>query len=129
MSSRALWAISLPLALLSWVGLLFATGALNPAFMAAVVGVALLLSLAVTGTTAPVIWIVARQLHLPAVGENPAVALRIAAWLGLWLGVIVALRLARLFDWVIVLTLAAVLGLAETFLQQLTRTRREPERR
>jgi hypothetical protein len=66
---------------------------------------------------------------LPAVGENPAVALRIAAWLGLWLGVIVALRLARLFDWVIVLTLAAVLGLAETFLQQLTRTRREPERR
>jgi hypothetical protein len=124
MSPRALWAISLPLALLSWVGLLFATGALNPAFMAAVVVVALLLGLAVTGTTAPVVWVVARQLHLPAAGESPAVALRIAAWIGLWIAAVVALRLARGFDWVIVLTLAAVLGLAETFLQQIERARR-----
>jgi hypothetical protein len=37
--------------------------------------------------------------------------------------VVVALRLARLLDWVIVLTLAAVLGLVETFLQQVERVK------
>jgi hypothetical protein len=116
-----LWAISLPAAVIGWVALLLVTGAMSPSSVIAWVIAAVLLTLAVTMTVAPLVWVIAHRLRLPGAGASPAVALRTAAWIGLWVAVVVSLRLARAFDWVIVLTLAAVLGLAETFLQQMER--------
>ncbi len=124
MSSRVLWIISLPLALLGWAGLVFATGAMLPSSTAALIVVTALLALALTMTAAPLVWLVARRFAPTGVGGSPAVALRIAGWIGLWGAAVVGLRLARAFDWVVLLTLAAVLGLAETFLQQVERTRK-----
>ncbi len=124
MSSRMLWAISLPLALLGWAGLVFVTGAMLPSSTAALIVVPVLLALALTMTAAPLVWLVARRFAPTGVGGSPAVALRIAGWIGLWGAAVVGLRLARAFDWVVLLTLAAVLGLAETFLQQVERTRK-----
>ncbi len=124
MSSRMLWAISLPLALLGWAGLVFVTGAMLPSSTAALIVVTALLALALTMTAAPLVWLVARRFAPTGVGGSPAVALRIAGWIGLWGAAVVGLRLARAFDWVVLLTLAAVLGLAETFLQQVERTRK-----
>ncbi|MCX6032384.1 MAG: hypothetical protein NT169_24220 [Chloroflexi bacterium] len=122
MSSKMLWAISLPAAIIGWMVLLLTTGAVPPSSAVAWAIAAVLLTLAVTMTAAPLVWVIAHRLRLPGAGTSPAVALRIAAWIGLWAAMVVSLRLARAFDWVVVLTLAAVLGLAETFLQQVERT-------
>jgi hypothetical protein len=122
MSGRALWALSLPLALLAWVGILFFTGALPPtsttegAFL-------FLLALAMTMTSAPFVWLVARRLHISGAGERPALALRVGFWIGLWTAGCVGLRFAGFFNWAIALTFAAILGLLETFLQQVARQR------
>ena len=118
-----LWAISIPLALLGWAGLVFATGALPPSQTGALIVVPVLLALAMTMTAAPLVWLAARRFAPTGAGSSPAIALRIAGWIGLWGAVVVGLRLADAFDWVVVLTLAAVLGLVETFLQQVERTR------
>jgi len=123
MSPRMLWAISLPAAAIGWAALFLLTGAARPTSAPAWISAAALFGLAVTMTAAPLVWTIAHRLRWPAVGETPAVALRVAAWGGLWFAVVVALRLARLLDWVIVLTLAAVLGLVETFLQQVERVK------
>jgi hypothetical protein len=83
-----------------------------------------LLILAVTMTAAPGVWVLARVLRLPGTGERPGLALRAAAWVGLWVAISVGLQLNGYFNWVPVLTLAVVLGLVEAFLLQTGRQRR-----
>jgi len=124
MSSRALWALSLPLAVLGWVGILFFTGAVPPAPLA-LVALVPLLTLAMMMTAAPLVWVIARRLRVPGLGEHPALALRVALWIGLGIAICVILRLVHSFSWAIALTLAVILGLLETFLQQLSRQRSE----
>ncbi len=121
MSSRALWGLSVPLALLGWAGVLVFTYALSPWAPLAPVGLLPLLALAVTMTAAPITWLVARRFHVPAMGERPAVALRVSAWIGLWVAVCVGLRLYQSFSWAVVITIGVVLALLETFLQQTAR--------
>jgi hypothetical protein len=94
-----------------------ATGALPPSGLGLALSLPLLL-LAVAMTGTPLIWVVARRLRLPGTGEQPALALRAGAWLGLWAAACVGLQVARLLSWTIALTLAMVLVLLESFLLQ-----------
>lgn len=120
MTGRALWAISLPTAVLGWAGLVIVTWAVPPAPLAYAV-VLPLLALAVTMTLAPLLWTVAGRYHWAGVGERPVLALRVAAWVGLWVAACVGLRLAGVLDGVIALALVVVLSLVEMFLRQVAR--------
>jgi hypothetical protein len=120
MSSRALWALSVPLALVGWAALIALTGVLSVSAVALAV-VLPVLALAVTMTAAPVIWMVASRLGMPGAGERPVVALRIAFWFGLWATICIGLRLIGEFTGLIAITLAVIFGLTETFLQQWAR--------
>jgi hypothetical protein len=117
MSSRELWALSVPLAVLGWVGLAVVTAFLPFSPVAALIALPLLL-LAVTFTAAPIIWLVAQRLKLPGPGERPVVALRVAFWLGLWAATAAGLQLFDAFSWLVAITLAVIFGLIEGFLQQ-----------
>lgn len=120
MSSRALWFLSLALAVFGWAGVIGLTAALpfSPAALAAVLP---MLTLALTMTAAPAVWVVARRLRLPGAGERPGQALRMAFWFGLWAAICIGLRLLGLLNGLIAITLAVVFGLGETFVQQWTR--------
>ncbi|MGC8782505.1 MAG: hypothetical protein ACP5UQ_16715 [Anaerolineae bacterium] len=120
MSSRALWASSVALALFGWAGVIVLTAVLpfSPAALAAVLPT---LTLALTMTAAPIVWVVAHRLHLPGAGERPGRALRIAFWFGLWGAICIGLRLLGLLNGLVAITLAVVFGLGETFVQQRTR--------
>ena len=61
MSSRGLWALSVPLALAGWIGLILLTGVLSVSTVALVV-VLPVLALALTMTVAPAIWVAASRL-------------------------------------------------------------------
>ena len=117
MSSRALWALSIPLALVGWIGLFYFTGGVQPTGLA-LLGFVPLFLLALTMTLAPWVWAVAHRLGVPGLGERPALALRASFWVGLWSAMAVSLRLLQAFNWVIVITVAVVLVLLEGFLQQ-----------
>ncbi|MEJ5200393.1 MAG: hypothetical protein WHX53_15845 [Anaerolineae bacterium] len=120
MSSRALWLLSIPLAVFGWAGVLILTAALpfSPAALAAVLP---MLTLALTMTAAPAVWVVGRRLRLPGAGEQPASAMRIAFWFGLWAAICIGLRLLGVLNGLIAITLAVIFGLGETFVQQWTR--------
>jgi len=120
MSSRVLWILSVPLALLGWAGVIILTGALpvSPVSLSVTLPV---LALALVMTAAPWVWVVARRLGLPAMGEHPGVALRVSTWLGLWVTICIGLRMLNAFSWLVAITLAVVFGLGEAFLQQWTR--------
>ncbi len=120
MSSRALWLLSLPLAMLGWAGVIVLTAALpfSPAALAAVLP---MLTLALTMTLAPVVWVVGRHLRLPGAGARPASALRIAFWFGLWAALCIGMRMLGMLNGLIALTLAVIFGLGETFVQQWMR--------
>jgi hypothetical protein len=120
MSSRGLWALSVPLALLGWIGLIFLTGVLSVS-MATLAVVLPVLALALTMTVAPAIWVAASRLGMPVIGERPAVALRVALWFGLWATICIGLRVTGSFSGLIAITLAVIFGLVETFLQQWAR--------
>lgn len=120
MSSRVLWVLSVPLALLGWAGVVLLTGAL-PVSPVSLIMTLPVLTLALVMTAAPLVWVVARRLGLPAVGERPAVALRVSTWLGLWVTICIGLRMMNAFSWLVAITLAVVFGLVEAFLQQWTR--------
>jgi len=117
MSSRGLWALSVPLALAGWIGLILLTGVLSVSTVALVV-VLPVLALALTMTVAPAIWVAASRLGMPGMGERPAVALRVAFWFGLWATICIGLRVTDNFSGLIAITLAVIFGLVETFLQQ-----------
>lgn len=121
MSARGLWLVSVPSALLGWAGVVFLTAAL-PVSQTAMLVVAPMLVLALTMTAAPWVWVIARRLRLPTVGERPAVALRIAMWLGLWITLCLGLRIMHAFSWLVAMTVIVVFGLLEAFLQQSART-------
>lgn len=121
MSSRGLWLLSVPLALLGWAGVVFLTASL-PVSAPALIAVAPTLALAVTMTMAPWVWAVGRRLRLPAVGERPAVALRVSGWFGLWITFCIGLRIMDAFSWLVAMTVVVVFGLLEAFLQQSART-------
>ena len=70
MSSRGLWALSVPLALAGWIGLILLTGVLSVS-TAALVVVLPVLALALTMTVAPAIWVAASRLGWPGMGERP----------------------------------------------------------
>jgi hypothetical protein len=120
MSSRGLWILSVPLALLGWLGLIFLTGVLSvsTATLAVVLPV---LALALTMTVAPAIWVAASRLGVAGMGERPIIALRVAFWFGLWATICIGLRVVDAFSGLIAITLAVIFGLAETFLQQWSR--------
>lgn len=120
MSSRGLWLLSVPLALLGWAGVILLTGALpvSPVSLAVTLPV---LALALAMTAAPWVWAVAHRLGLPALGERPGVALRASTWLGLWVTTCIGLRMMNAFSWLVAITLAVVFGLVEAFLQQWSR--------
>lgn len=120
MSSRVLWVVSVPLALLGWAGVIILTGALpvSPVSLSVTLPV---LALALVMTAAPWVWVVARRLGLPAIGERPSVALRVSTWLGLWITICIGLRMINAFSWLVAITLAVVFGLVEAFLQQWSR--------
>lgn len=120
MSSRELWVLSVPLALLGWVGLVVVTALLPFSAVAALIALPTLL-LAITLTAAPIVWLVAQRLKLPGLGERPVVALRVAFWLGLWAAIAAGLRLFDAFSWLVAVTLAVIFGLIEGFLQQQSR--------
>jgi len=115
-----LWAISLPAAVLGWAGVVILTWAVPPTPLA-YAAVLPLLALAVTMTLAPPVWTVASRYHWAGVGERPALALRVATWVGLWVAACVGLRLAGVLDGVIALALVVVLSLIERFLRQVAR--------
>lgn len=121
MSSRGLWLLSVPLALLGWAGVVFLTAAL-PVSQTAVLAVAPVLALALTMTAAPWVWLVGRRLRLPTVGERPVVALRVAMWFGLWIALCFGLRMMNAFSWLVAMTVGVAFGLLEAFLQQSART-------
>ena len=112
--------MSVPLALVSWMGVVLLTGAL-PVSWPALALVLPLLAVAVTLSVAPLIWLVARRFSLSGAGERSAIALRLAFWLGLWVTACVGLRIANVFSWLVAITFAAILSLIETFLQQSAR--------
>ncbi|MCX7671569.1 MAG: hypothetical protein N2439_16055 [Anaerolineae bacterium] len=120
MSARALWLLSLPLAVFGWAGVIVLTAALpfSPAALAAVLP---MLTLALTMTIAPIVWVVGHRLRLPGAGERPASALRLAFWFGLWAALCIGLRLLGVLNGLIAITLAVVFGLGETFVQQWLR--------
>ena len=120
MSPRGLWALSVSLALLGWAGLGMITALLPFSVAASILALPALL-LAITMTAAPLIWTVAHRLGMPGPGERPTVALRVAFWLGLWVAISAGLRLFGAFSWLIAITVAVILGLVETFLQQWAR--------
>ena len=117
MSSRALWALSIPLALIGWIGLFFFTGAIPPVDLA-LVGFLPLLALTLTVTAAPWVWLVARRLNVRGIGKHPGLALRASLWVGIWSALTLGLRITRSFNWVTVITVAVVLVLLEGFLLQ-----------
>jgi hypothetical protein len=123
MSSRALWGLSIPSALLAWAGIVYFTGTLPPSPLAYAL-ILPLLGLAVTMTLAPGVWLLARGLRLRGTGKRPALALRAATWLGLWSAICVGFQLHGVFSWVPALTLIVVLVLLETFLLQGSKHRR-----
>lgn len=118
MTLRTFWAISLVLALLSWVGLLYFTGGVPPSDWAVIVA-SLILALAVAATSAPLIWLIARPLHLELIRKQPGAALRMGSWLGLWIAICTGLQLFKVFNWALALTLAVIFGLLEGFVQQI----------
>jgi hypothetical protein len=120
MSARGLWALSLPLAVFGWLGVVFGSGALPPSVLGLIVLLPLI-ALAVSATAAPFVWLAARRLRARGIGERPALALRASGWLGLWAAACVWLRIVGLFSWVIAATLAVVLVLLESFLLQNTK--------
>ncbi len=120
MSARTLWLLSVPLALLGWAGVVFLTGAL-PFSLTGLILVLPMLALALTMTAAPWVWVAARRLRAPLVGEYPAVALRVAMWIGLWAAICIGLRLIAAFSWLAAITIGVIFGLMETFLQQSAR--------
>ena len=125
MSPQGLWKLGLPLAVLGWTGLALATALLPPATL----GMALalpLLALALTFTAALVIWGVASRLRLGDVGQQPALALRLGAWIGLWTAGSVGFRLIGQLTAGVALGLAIGFGLVEFFLRGLARQGAEP---
>ncbi len=120
MSSRALWMMSVPLALLGWAAIVFLTAVL-PVSTATLAVVLPMVTLAATMTAAPLVWSISRHFRLPALGERPVVALRTALWFGLWITICVGLRVAGSFSWLVAITLAVIFGLVEAFLQQWAR--------
>jgi hypothetical protein len=120
MSSRGLWALSVPLALAGWIGLILLTGVLSVSTEALIV-VLPVLALALTMTVAPAIWVVASRRGMPVMGERPAVALRVAFWFGLWATICIGLRVTGDLSGLIAITSAVIFGLVETFLQQWAR--------
>ncbi len=121
MSARVLAAITVPLALLSWGAVALFTAAVPPSLPAYAVLLPLG-GLAVTMTAALPVWLLAHAFHMPGTGDRPALAFRVAAWIGLWAVICVVLQLAGLPVWGAALALAVVLGLLETFLLQGWRT-------
>ncbi len=120
MSARTLWLLSVPLALVGWAGVVFLTAAL-PFSPTALIPVLPTLALAVTMSAAPWVWVIARRVGTPIVGERPAVALRVAMWIGLWAALCVGLRLMAAFSWWVAVTVGVIFGLIESFLQQSAR--------
>lgn len=117
MSARTLWTISILFALLGWAAVLALTAMVPPSWEASV-ALMPLLAVAVTMTLAPLVWLAGRWLRLPGVGQRPALALRSAAWIGLWTGICVLLQFNRLFSWLLGATLAVVMALFEGYLRQ-----------
>jgi len=117
MSARGLWVLSVSLALAGWIGLILLTGVL-PVSTAALIAVLPALTLALTMTVAPAIWVVASRRGWPGMGERPVIALRVAFWFGLWATICIDLHVTNNFSGLIAITLAVILGLVETFLQQ-----------
>jgi hypothetical protein len=124
LSARALWILSIPLALLAWGAIIVFTGVMPPSPMARVILLPVL-ALAVTMTLAPVVWMLARGLRLPGMGERPAMALRSASWLGVWAATCAGLQMWRVFNWGLALAMAAILTLLESFLLQVNRQRQQ----
>ena len=100
MSPRGLWALSIPLALIGWAGVILFTYAVAPS-MLALAGFLLLLGLASALTAAPLVWLVASGLHMPGTGERPALALRAGAWVGVWAATAAGLAYFGFFSWVL----------------------------
>jgi hypothetical protein len=117
MSGRTLWALSIPVALVGWAGLFFFTGGIRPTNLA-LLGFLPLLAITMTMTLAPWVWMVARRLNVRGVGELPSLALRSSLWVGIWTSLAVGSRMARMFNWVVAITVAVVFVLLEGFLQQ-----------
>ncbi|PKO20789.1 MAG: hypothetical protein CVU38_18250 [Chloroflexi bacterium HGW-Chloroflexi-1] len=117
-----LWVLCLPLAPVAWVGIVYFTGAVPPNQFTQVLFLTLL-CFAVTMTTAPLVWLIARRLRISGTGDRPALALRAGFWIGLWSAVCVGLRLWGALNRVFVLTLGVILVLVEAFLQQVARQR------
>lgn len=115
MSPRVLWMMTLPLAFLGWVAVALFTAAAPPSLVAYFV-VLPLVALALTMTTAGPIWLLARAWHLPGTGQRPVLALRAAAWLGVWAVLVLALRLAGFPVLIPAAGLAVALALFEVFL-------------
>ncbi len=118
-----LWAITVMFALLAWLGLALFTAAVPPSPVAWTIvlplgGCAVAMSLALP------IWLIARALRVPGTGERRRLALRAAAWVGLWAMVCGALQLAGVLVWGAAVGLAVVLALLETSLLQGRRARR-----
>lgn len=124
MSPQRLWKLSVPLAALGWAGLTGVTALLPPSTL----GMALalpLLTLALIFTAALGVWIVASRLRLGDVGRQPALALRLGAWIGLWGAAAIGFRLIGQLTAVIALGLAVGFGLVEFSLRGLARERAE----
>lgn len=123
MRTRVLWSITVLFALLAWLGLALFTAAVPPSPLAWAIalplgGIAVAMSLALP------VWLVARALRVPGTGERRLLALRAAAWAGVWAMVCGALQLAGVLVWGAAVGLAAVLALLETYLLQTRRAGR-----
>jgi hypothetical protein len=119
-SARALWLLCVPLALLLWAAIVLLTAVVSPSLQAMALLVPLL-ALAVTVTLAPVVWLVASRIPVPGTGERPALALRFAGWLGLWVAACLVLVSLDVFSWMVAAALGAILTLVETYLLQIGR--------
>jgi hypothetical protein len=116
-----MWVSCILVAAGGWTGLVFFTQQIPPSQLAYFIFLPLL-GISITATAMPIVWLVARALHVDGMGDRPVLALRTAGWVGLWSAISAGLKLSGIFDWVTVGTLAVVLGLLESFLLQLGRS-------
>ncbi|NOX62902.1 MAG: hypothetical protein GXP42_13310 [Chloroflexi bacterium] len=118
MSQRAFLILSWLFAALAGAGLVMLIWRFPP--VDGLVALALLLLfLAIAAGSAP-IWYRVQQRWSPktATGSLPYIATRQGVWTGLFVSMVIFLRIFRLLDWVLVFVLFTLLVMTEVFLQQ-----------
>ncbi|MCO6451045.1 MAG: hypothetical protein J5I90_09700 [Caldilineales bacterium] len=118
MSTRTFVALSILIAILAWVGLALMFNYLEPLRSYQALAIPLVI-IAVGGTTAP-LWRTLQRRITPDRDDSKLnrMAVRQGLWAGLFVAILLTLRVFRVLDWVLVLVAAALFIMLEVFIQQ-----------